>query len=1270
MATAGDGNPPYQSTGAGGKVRKNQSRRNFKTTPYDRPIINNKKIQNPSLITKIVNPASRLIYAGANKLFGAFRNRLLPSEINEEPKNVLQASEKSENSASIAAATGISELEQMLQQKTFTRTEIQRLTALLHSRTTELPSDDVVERDGAKPHSSPSRILRLEASTSGSQKRHVDERDNFYAGISTPAVTSKALEDEMASPAELAKAYMGSRPIASSAMKQDMKFLTDASGLPKTPISSFASKTTMNGFKGLENGFVTPRSRGRSAMYSMARAPYARSSTFTLKGIGSNYSHGATLTSQSTFGQEGKMAIKRRSSVLDDDIGSGGPLRRTRQKANLLSRDKRELGYTPFQQSDTTGQKLLLMSGSEPEDLQRAKLNGDTSMHGSGYALVPTKSTQTATKILQHLEKPSPKENKSGSAESPTKLTLDMLHGKALRSLEKVEIPKSLNYPHDSEKSEAPHQAKIHTSREPASKGKDKIEENGYRHDRRESSFKGKEKIEENGTSKFPSPRSIYNSTNGEVPVPLKDNAPNVTNSHSPLKVPSESPQKKRAFQMSAPDDSFEIDDDDEVHVNGPVSFPLVESEKPETSLVANKLDVADSIESPKLTEAPKTPALLVNNESVSAEVPKFPEQAELKEVENATSLKTNFGVFIEPGRGMKLPPSPPSTTSTQTSALLQTNLQTEKVASEKSSSPSPFLFGTTVEKVSPSQLSVKEPTVFKLDATSDLKAPESNSAISSVPKNDHVKFSASNKEDNGNGNDQNIANSLGTSELKSSAVPLATSTNNIFSFGKPTNTTSTPNTTSASNAPAFPSINGTFSFGNPANNASNAASASSAPALASVPVQTAGTNTNSFFNNISPNVVSASTSTPISTTTATAATTNFFSTSASLPVFSFGSTATPTSMAETGNNNNATNDKELRSNTSSLPSTTTSFATTTTTGSGYFGFSSPAVASTTTAPSQGSFFSVTNGSQANTSASTAVTKSGPFHFGSPASFAASTPAFGASATPAFGASATPAFGTSASAFGASATPAFGASTPAFGASAPAFGSSAPAFGSSAPAFGSSASFGLMAASSEGKSSNTTSVSTTSIFGSTWQAPPSSGSGSTLGSSPSSTVFSFGASSTPMPSTTTSPIVFGASNTAASFMTTGATNSSFSGPSVFGNSAPVFGAATLSPNNNDQMSMEDSMAEDSMHTPSSISPFGQAPVSAPGFMFGSSTPTPTPTANTFQFAGQPNQTPQIPFQSSSVEFNAGGGSFSLGSAGDKSQRRMVRVKTKNRRKGQ
>ncbi|XP_024989451.1 nuclear pore complex protein NUP1-like isoform X1 [Cynara cardunculus var. scolymus] len=1261
MATAGDGRAPYESSGTGGKFRKRPFRRSVQATPYDRPPTPLRN-SNPGLLTKLVDPASRLIYAGAHRLFGAFRKRLPPlllqgpPEINEEAQKVAQeavrnnctgvsepSTDQGVNSASISAAAGISELEQMLKQKTFTRSEIQRLTALLHSKTIESP-DDVVEKDGAKLPSSPSPLLRLEASTSGSLKKHGNERDNFHADISTPIVSSRVLEEEIASPAELAKAYMGSRPmkvapsalgLSSQAPRQDVKLLNNASGLAKTPITSVAPKTA-NSFRGLENGFLTPRSRGRSAMYSMARTPYSRGpSTFSQKEINSEYGHGAALTSsQSAWGHEGKMALKRRSSVLDDDIRSGGPLRRTRQKANLLtqgsslSRDKRELGYTALQQPDTSSQKLLLMNKPEPKVSKDFEENGDTSMRVSGYASVPTKSTQMATKILQQLERLSPKEKKFESTlagmrdKSPSKLTLNMLHGQALRSLEKVDSPKFLPSPHDSQKSESQHHARSHDIHEPASQSKDKVEENSSR--------------------KFPIPRNMLTPVNGDSTVLLKDKAPVVITTASTSKLPAEPPQKKRAFQMSAHEDSLDLDDD--VHVNGNVSFPSAEDNKPEASLVANKPVFAEVIQTPTLQEIAKTSAL-AEVTPVLPEVAKFPEQAELKEVENvASSPKTDVGFLGgsvgEQGIGFKFPTSPPSTTATQTIVLPQSTLQMEKVDSEKDSNNF-SLFGATAEKVSPFQFSGNEPSEIKSIASSDPKALDSTSVFNSVSKNDHVKFLAFNKDENGD--NQKAANMFGKSESLSSPAFAATSTSGFFSFGSSSKNSSTPDATPASTSPMFSSF---------------------------TPLPASGANLNSLFNNSSSNVTSASTATVISTTATTITTTAAsstvfstsvpapafstslpapaFSTSLPAPVFSFGSaiapnsaSAAPTSVTETGN----TNEKEPKSNMSSSPFASTSFATTTT-GSSLFGFSSPAATSTTNNQSQASFFNVSSGSQANTQTSTAVTQAVPFLFGS------STPSI------ASGSTGIPSSTTSGSSF----------------------------FGSSAPAFNSTPSFGIsfVAASSGTKSGSSTSGSTTSIFGSAastaaWQPAKSSGFGSTFSSQ--SSVFPFGTSSTPMPSASTSPTVFGSSNTGAStgssmfsFTTTGATNSSFNAPSqgqsVFGNSTPVFGATTTSPNNNDQMSMEDSMAEDSMQTPSPVSQFGQAPAAAPGFMFGSATPTPNPAAGLpFQFGGQPNQAPtQNPFQSSSVEFNAGGGSFSLGSGGDKSGRRIVRVKNKNRRK--
>nr|GEW04750.1 leucine-rich repeat-containing protein [Tanacetum cinerariifolium] len=99
------------------------------------------------------------------------------------------------------------------------------------------------------------------------------------------------LKEEIASLVELAKAYMASRPykvapvvLAKAYMasrpykvvrRQDLVLHNNATKIPPK---------IANGF---ENGFTTPRSRGRSPLYHMARPSYARSlSTFTQKKFG------------------------------------------------------------------------------------------------------------------------------------------------------------------------------------------------------------------------------------------------------------------------------------------------------------------------------------------------------------------------------------------------------------------------------------------------------------------------------------------------------------------------------------------------------------------------------------------------------------------------------------------------------------------------------------------------------------------------------------------------------------------------------------------------------------------------------------------------------------------------------------------------------------------------------------------------------------------------------------------------------------------------
>nr|GEY46422.1 hypothetical protein [Tanacetum cinerariifolium] len=207
--------------------------------------------------------------------------------------------------------------------------EIERLTALLHSRTT---TSYVGEGDQA----------------SISNDSHVEEKENSHTVISTIVVNLRAFEEDVASLAELAKAYMGaSTRLAkvspstlrhgSQAPRQDSVFLNNTTILPRTPVTSLAPRTACS-LKGVENGMTTYRSRGRSAIYSMTRSPYYRGPSTLSKKVG-----------------------KRRSSVLDD-LGSGGLMRRIREPEQKASKTIME--------------------------------NRETSKRNSGYASVPTESTQ------------------------------------------------------------------------------------------------------------------------------------------------------------------------------------------------------------------------------------------------------------------------------------------------------------------------------------------------------------------------------------------------------------------------------------------------------------------------------------------------------------------------------------------------------------------------------------------------------------------------------------------------------------------------------------------------------------------------------------------------------------------------------------------------------------------------------------------------------------------------------------------------------------
>ncbi|GKA59247.1 hypothetical protein Tco_0758560 [Tanacetum coccineum] len=283
-----------------------------------------------------------------------------------------------------------------------------------------------------------SLVLRLKESKSGLLNKHAEERENLHAIISIP----RAFQEDVASPVELVRA----------------------------------------------------RSRGRTTMYRMSRSPYYRGPS-TLSKIPM-----PSLISSPAWELEGsngsKMAGKRRSSV-QDDLRYGGPMRRIRQKAercsqgSSLSKHKSEF--------DSSAQRLLLSSEPEQKASKAIVENGEISMRNSGYAFVPTVSTQMASKILEHLERTIPKEKPLYPACSKTKKSATKLTSYCqLGSRDKVEYHQDFEVSDDDNHSTAP-------------------------------------------------------TVNGNAPT---------INAPSTLALPAEPPQEKPAFQMSAPED-FEVSDDD-----------------------------------------------------------------------------------------------------------------------------------------------------------------------------------------------------------------------------------------------------------------------------------------------------------------------------------------------------------------------------------------------------------------------------------------------------------------------------------------------------------------------------------------------------------------------------------------------------------------------------------------------------------------------------------------------------------------------------------
>ncbi|CAD6343032.1 unnamed protein product [Miscanthus lutarioriparius] len=366
---------PYAGSGAGGKIRRRPPPR-AASTPYERPPAaaaahrlaaaaaaaaaasassepaGERGGGSGGWVSRLVDPASRLIAGGAARLFGSvFRKRLAPPPApspplssppgkNNEPKQDLPDSthvdslpipeggmEKGKSIVATSDDKALSEVEHLLMRKTFTKVEFDRLTDLLRARTIESdPPKSIVSREEKNEES-----IRIDG-IGGSALRHMDLDDS-------PAVKGQNYSNDL-----------------------------NTSSLPQRAQSLHVG---------------------------------------------------------------GRQVLKRSGAELENELGSIGPIRRIRQKSNMMSsfRDSRANPRGSLLTSHTSGSyftedstsiqssssKRLLVGSSQSLRPLESEKNGGDGKSSDSIPPIPAQSNKMAEKIFEQLNiiAPSPKQQQS-----------------------------------------------------------------------------------------------------------------------------------------------------------------------------------------------------------------------------------------------------------------------------------------------------------------------------------------------------------------------------------------------------------------------------------------------------------------------------------------------------------------------------------------------------------------------------------------------------------------------------------------------------------------------------------------------------------------------------------------------------------------------------------------------------------------------------------------------------------------------------------------
>ncbi|XP_050369418.1 nuclear pore complex protein NUP1 [Argentina anserina] len=460
-----------RAAGAGGKLKKPPSRKP-PPTPYARPPTNLAERGKRRWLSSVVDPAYRLISGGATRLFTSFFSpassaNALPApnvrrhddeeedaeieqnasgvEHNVDPNNRVTRTEEAGpsragnssndgsgfqgHSSNLSDESGLSEIEQLLKGKQFSRDEVNRLMEIIQSKTVELPT--VVhgkEKLGNTAGGEAKGPVVIHTVPKVLSRDTQEERSKAIWGTSTHLPQSSRREEVGASPIDIARAYMGSR--TSDIDDRAVLHSNDIASTPFVPAPSPRPSTCWPGSM-VQNprDYSTPQSeRGRFGLHNFPRTPYSR--TIFSKSKSKRFSplqggdDKAQRTSSTPFKHlqtpvYGQTSGKPRGDALNGGHGSSvGPIRRTRHKVAVQTPPR----GSPYVHSSSIETPQVVNSHVRKEFLTAGKknfelgglLSADSPFQSidrkpsSSQVGVHPQSSQIARTILEHINRNSP----------------------------------------------------------------------------------------------------------------------------------------------------------------------------------------------------------------------------------------------------------------------------------------------------------------------------------------------------------------------------------------------------------------------------------------------------------------------------------------------------------------------------------------------------------------------------------------------------------------------------------------------------------------------------------------------------------------------------------------------------------------------------------------------------------------------------------------------------------------------------------------------